>query len=268
MSQRSGDPDLSGNHPSPPEKMNARRRRASTYITPRFHRPATPAGPDQWPTTQKTRNKPNFSLRATPKMRNKPNPTNPTAKKHETNPISAPAIMRNKPNSRIPGVLPPRLPHEKRETKPIPAAPDLWRPKKTKQTQSHPHGAPIMQNEPNSTPACHPERRAAERSVAAQRRGTCLNTIAEGDSKQKTNKEPKTKNKPNPDTPGDHDSPTLNVLQEYELRKMTPPPKTKNKPNSHLTSISEITYNGSRRAKAKQPFAPTDGKPPKIPAKD
>jgi hypothetical protein len=43
---------------------------------------------------------------------------------------------------------------------------------------------PFLQNEPNPRPRCHPERRAAERSAAAQSRGTCQNTIAEGDSKQ------------------------------------------------------------------------------------
>ncbi len=36
-----------------PKRIIARRRRASTYITPRFHRRGTPACPDQWPTPKK-----------------------------------------------------------------------------------------------------------------------------------------------------------------------------------------------------------------------
>ncbi len=44
---------------------------------------------------------------------------------------------------------------------------------------------PLFQrNEPNPHPRCHPERRAAERSAAAQSRGTCSISIAAGDSKQ------------------------------------------------------------------------------------
>ena len=35
------------------------------------------------------------------------------------------------------------------KTNPITAAPDLWRTKNTKRTQSQPRGAPIMRNEPN-----------------------------------------------------------------------------------------------------------------------
>ena len=51
---------------------------------------------------------------------------------------------------------------------------------------------------PIDTPACHPERRAAERSAAAQSRATCQNNIAEGDSNQ-TNPAhtPKMQNEPN-----------------------------------------------------------------------
>ena len=51
---------------------------------------------------------------------------------------------------------------------------------------------------PIDTPACHPERRAAEQSAAAQSRGTCQITIAKGDSKQKTpHRTQKMRNKPN-----------------------------------------------------------------------
>ena len=42
----------------------------------------------------------------------------------------------------------------------------------------------FYETNPISPPHCHPERRAAERSAAAQSRGTCSITIAEGDSKQ------------------------------------------------------------------------------------
>ncbi len=70
-------------------------------------------------------------------------------------------------------------------------------PKYAKRTQLPCHaplaGSPIAQktqNKPNS-PRCHPERRAAERSAAAQSRGTHSITIAKGDSKQTTPHHPK-----------------------------------------------------------------------------
>ncbi len=75
--------------------------------------------------------------------------------------------------------------------------------------------------EPNPNPACHSERRAAERSAAAQSRGIHTNIIAEGDSKQKT------------------------ALAEGQSRRA-------GEPNPELTSISEITYNRSRQEKAKR----------------
>ena len=75
--------------------------------------------------------------------------------------------------------------------------------KKTKRTQFPPTPAcPTIQkcktNPISRTPRCHPERRAAERNAAAQSRGICQNTIAEGDSNQ-TNpaRAPKTRNEPN-----------------------------------------------------------------------
>ncbi len=86
-------------------KSNARRRRASTYITPRFHRRGTPPDPDQSPAPQK--------------CKTNPIPPRPTTKKRKTNPIcrsaairppKPPRIMQNEPNFR------PRL----CETNPIP----------------------------------------------------------------------------------------------------------------------------------------------------
>ncbi len=103
----------------------ARRRRASTNITPRFHRRGTPAYPDQSPTTQKyetnpiyTPHTPKYAKRTQfhppqdPNARNEPNPSQPrwpkvspdahretqstnyepptTIQICETNPISAP----------------------------------------------------------------------------------------------------------------------------------------------------------------------------------
>ena len=57
------------------------------------------------------------------------------------------------------------------------------------------------------------------------------------------------RNKTNPDGP---DAEPLNVLQEYELRKMGRLPKPQNEPNIPLTSITEMTYNRSRQERAKR----------------
>jgi len=95
-----------------------------------------------------------------------------------------------------------------------------------------------LRDEPNPDTHCHPERS----------RGIRQDTIAEGDSNQKTQNEP--------------NSEPLNVLQEYELRKIGRLPKPRNEPNIPLTSITETTYNRSRDAKAKtndpQPQYPDD----------
>ena len=80
---------------------------------------------------------------------------------------------------------------------------------------------PKIRNEPNFHPHCHPERRAAERSAAAQSQGICSITIAGGDSTQ-TNPGRTQMRKtnpiippagPNPGDPGNHELPTTN----YEL---------------------------------------------------
>ncbi len=96
--------------------------------------PITPNEPNRHPANmRKTPNEPNFT-RVGPvedqKTRNEPNFTQPKPNSH-------------KANSQI------------CETNPIPRPPCLW----------PPH---ILRNEPNSSPCCHPERRAAERSAAAQ----------------------------------------------------------------------------------------------------
>ena len=86
-------------------------------------------------------------------------------------------------------------------------------PKNAKQTQSQPH--------------CHPERQAAERSAAAQSRGTCSITIAEGDSTQKgARTPPKIRNKPNsPFTRlAESDSTTQYTIYNIQFTIPYPPP--------------------------------------------
>ena len=63
------------------------------------------------------------------------------------------------------------------ETQPPHRRPDL-------NTKDERLNAKKCETNPIDTPACHPERRAAEQSAAAQSRGTCSNSIAKGDSKQ------------------------------------------------------------------------------------
>ncbi len=141
------------NHPSPPEKMNACRRRASTYITPRFHRRGTPAGPDQSPTlkktktnpiyhpnSQKTQNKPNYHPA---NMRNKPNSTD----RHHPNSQK----MRNEPNSRIPTVPPPPVSAKQTQSVPTPARTT------TQERKTNPIHHPTAQtNETNPIAALRP----------------------------------------------------------------------------------------------------------------
>ncbi len=77
------------------------------------------------------------------------------------------------------------------ETKPIPPTSSVfWLLHSPKKMRNEPNFVPPvtpcptqkMRNKPNPSPHCHPERRAAERSAAAQSRGIRQITIAEGDS--------------------------------------------------------------------------------------
>ena len=117
------------------------------------------------------------------------------------------------------------------ETNPIYTSPSL----------AHDPPPAIMRNEPNLPPARHPERRAAERSAAAQSRGICQITIAAGDSKQTNHaRTPIMRNEPN-----------------------LPPPrtcgsqKTRNEPNFHPDPQSIRTGTACR--------APTSRNKPNLP---
>ncbi len=68
----------------------------------------------------------------------------------------------------------------------------------------------------------------------------------------------KIRNKANPDPEPE----PLNVLQEYELRKMGRLPEPQNEPNIPLTSITEMTYNRSRYAKEKRNESSQPPSPP------
>ncbi len=158
------------NHPSPPEKMNARRRRASTYITRRFHRPGTLAAPDQSPIPQTNKTNPippgqlpkanaqqpknakqtQSTPQPHPNTRNKPNLR--TGIRHrrtvpqfrETNPISTYRWRLagfSSPNyaKQTQFAPPPPSPRTKKhETNPISTAADRWKTKNAKQTQFAP----------------------------------------------------------------------------------------------------------------------------------
>ena len=158
-----------------------------------------------------------------PNMRNKPNfgPTTPlsticyllSAVFNKTNPISAAAdLWRTKKyeTNPIPAYqsVPPHTNYAKRTQ-----FPPWWTCGGSKKRNepnfipAPPTHDPNIRNKPNS-PRCHPERRAAERSAAAQSRGTCSITIADLSSvaaakdgrRFQTNKSyphPKKRNEPN-----------------------------------------------------------------------
>ena len=104
----------------PIQKIIARRRRASTYIPPRFHRRGTLAAPYQSPTTQmrKTNPKNNAGRRPAtpifnpglsagvhthnPNTRNEPNFPPVSNFKSQISPDLSGSIMRNEPNSHKP----------------------------------------------------------------------------------------------------------------------------------------------------------------------
>ncbi len=86
---------------------------------------------------------------------------------------------------------------------------------------------------------------------------------AERDRKEYEYQQRINKTYPDPDAPDGPEPEPLNVLQEYELRKMGRLPKPQNEPNIPVTSITEMTYNRSRYAKERgsNPFDP--GRPTK-----
>ncbi len=117
-----------------PIKKESHAKRASISLTPRFHRRGTPAFPP---------------IYRNPKMRNEPNPTRPTAKKYETNPIY-PTNFAKRTQS-LPGknakrtqfTPPPPLPKtQKCETNPIPVPPASRRPPKPPLCKTNPISAP------------------------------------------------------------------------------------------------------------------------------
>jgi hypothetical protein len=121
------------------------------------------------------------------------------------------------------------------ETQPPHRRPDL-------NTKDERLNAKKCETNPIDTPACHPERRAAEQSAAAQSRGTCSNSIPKGDSKQ-TNPTatPKIRNEPNlpPQHPASHRT----------------TPITRNEPNS--TSPTAKRRKPTAKNTKRTQFAPT-----------
>ena len=121
----------------PTQKIIARRRRASTYITRRFHRPGTLAAPDQSPTRRLRETNPKQNARhrrATPIF-------NPG--------LSAGVLPHPKNAKRTQSQRPPRLKSAKR-TQFHPRR-TCGGPKNAKRTQSQPTVPPNYRNEPNST---------------------------------------------------------------------------------------------------------------------
>ena len=129
------------------------------------------------PNSQKMRNEPNLLSRHPPILPNAQNEPNLPHPHRPANPK-----MRNEPNSPLPQPGP-RAKYAKR-TQSRPAG----CPKYAKRTQFPRTRCPtapcFSETNPIPTPHCHPERRAAERSAAAQSRETCQISIAAGDSEQ------------------------------------------------------------------------------------
>ena len=132
----------------------------------------TPTEVGETPARQNMRNEPNPTV-PTPKYTERTQFPHHTAEKCETNPIYPPPaspIIRNEPNSRTPGVQPPRPHPRKTRNEPnLPPQPPAQPPKNAKRTQSRPARYPkcakrtqfpptatsIMRNEPNLPPRCH-----------------------------------------------------------------------------------------------------------------
>ncbi len=161
-----------------------------------------------------SRNEPNLH-RGRPvedqKTRNKPNLTPAAPRLCETNPIyRTPAAcrapkMRNEPNLPPPATILPR-----------------W-----------PKVSPDSSGNPIATPAWHPERRAAERSAAAQSRGTCSITIAKGDSLP---------------VPRDHTDQICETNPIYPHSHPANHPKMRNEPNCHPRVASRAAGCGAKRS--------------------
>ncbi len=148
-----------------PKRKIARRRRASTYITPRFHRRGTPACPYPSPKSKKYQTNPIPPSRPTQKMRNEPNSRTPSVHpplfpQNEPNfaclTPRRPLFMRNEPNPSTFRISPRSVGMQFYETNPIGPHRHLAcpTPKNTKQTQSRTAGVspafpcPIMRNKP------------------------------------------------------------------------------------------------------------------------
>ncbi len=193
----------------------------------------------------------------------------PTPKKHETNPIYTRPTTKNAKRTQFHPQRTCAGPKYAKRTQSPPGP----RPNYAKRTQfaprpprstpkkcetnpiatrfGFPHD-PNTRNEPNLRPDCHPERRAAERSAAAQSRGTCLNTIAEGDSEQ-TNATPHPqKHETNPISP----AADLRRTKKSKRTQFNTPPTTEkheNEPNLHPAQDPNIQN---------EPNSRTPGVPP------